>query len=158
VTIDMTPTWKQALTDGNVALAKGRAYDAQKHYATAEGYGLPLAFAAVHGAMAQLLLGRHADARATVERALPHAAGIFVHAQLLALLPIADAMSGRADTGDLARLENCLLELTETGLSFDLRQSDLRYLMRGAIASHVLTDRPRAVFRLLVAWPTAAAA
>ena len=158
MTLHIASAWKPSIDRGNNALAEGRAYDALAHFATAEGKGLPLAFATLHSATALLLLERIDDARVAVERALPHAAGIFVHAQLLALLALADALSGRPDDGAIARLENCLLELSEIGLTFDLSQSDLRHLLRGLIARHKLFERPRAVFRLLVAWPVAAAA
>lgn len=158
MTTHITPAWKQSIRDGNTALAAGRAYDALACFGAAEGYGLPPAYIAVHSSMALLLLGRHDDARRTIRTALPHAAGIFLHAQLLALLAIADAVSGQPDNGALARLENCLLELSEIGLSFNLDQSDVRYLMLGLAAHHVLFDRPRSVFRLLVAWPAAVAA
>lgn len=158
MTIHKTPVWKMCINEGNAALAEGRGFDAQAHFASAEGQGLPPAFAAVHSAMALLLLGRHSVARATVETAIPHAAGVFVHAQLLALSALADALCGRPDAGALGRLENCLLELADIGLPFDLNQSDLHNLMRGLVVRHKLTDRPRSVFRLLVAWPAAVAA
>ena len=158
MTIHMNPAWKMFVVQGNTALGNGNGHDALKLFAGAESRGLPLAAAAGHSAMALLLLGRDAEARQVVARALPHASGVFDHAQLLAVLAIADSLSGAPDDGALARLENCLLELTDVGMTFDLNKSDLRYLLRGLVRRHALRDRPRSVFRLLVAWPLPAIA
>ena len=155
---DITPAWKTSINNGNTALAEGKAYGALGYFTAAEGHGLPPALIAVHTAMAHLMLGRHDKARSAVASALPHATGIFVHAQLCALLALADSLEGKPDDGALARLENCLLELAGINLSFDLDQSDLQYLLHGLVARRTLAEGPRSIFRLLVAWPSAAAA
>ena len=103
MTIHITPVWKTCINEGNAALAEGRGFDAQAHFASAEGQGLPPAFAAVHSAMALLLLGRHSAARTTVEAALPHAAGVFVHAQSRCSVNPVTTPAGSAQPGKHVR-------------------------------------------------------
>lgn len=125
------PSYKPAVSKGNLALAEGDGERARRCFDEAKNLGLFPVFCAQNEAMACLLLGRPVEARETVVRALPETSGPFVRVQALALLAMSEAAAGQSPEATLGQLASAVAALGQLGSRFDVAQSPLQFLFSG---------------------------